>query len=220
MLSDYLDIPLFPLPNVTFFPNTYLPLHVFEKRYRAMTENCLTGDRLMGVVLLKPGWENGYFEQPLISKIFTVGKIVDHERVADGNYNIVLEGITRVRMIEEYPTQPYRTAHVEVLQDWPLDDRKKELSDIMKELRQVTNRLGEVLPQARPLVQNAFGAHPHPGVVGHHLATSLVIDAYDRQSILEQDDPLRRLRLILVQLRNIIFQLQTQTIRGEVADED
>ena len=70
MLPEYVDIPIFPLPNVTFFPQTVLPLHVFEPRYVEMVANCLRGDKLMGVALLREGWQKDYFGQPPIYKNF------------------------------------------------------------------------------------------------------------------------------------------------------
>ena len=50
-------IPLFPLPNVVLFPSVCLPLHIFEPRYREMTADALDGDRIIGMVLLRPGWD-------------------------------------------------------------------------------------------------------------------------------------------------------------------
>ena len=51
-------IPIFPLPNVVLFPNVFLPLHIFEPRYRKMVDDALNGDRIIGMVLLRPGWES------------------------------------------------------------------------------------------------------------------------------------------------------------------
>jgi Lon protease-like protein len=53
-MSDLL--PIFPLPNVVLFPNVFLPLHIFEPRYRTMIADALASDRMIGMVLLKPGW--------------------------------------------------------------------------------------------------------------------------------------------------------------------
>lgn len=220
MIPEFLDIPIFPLPNVTFFTKTFLPLHVFEPRYRAMTENCLYGDRLMGVALMREGWQRDYFGRPPICKTFGVGKIVDHESLADGCYNIVLEGSYRVRLIEEYPTSPYRTARVEVLLDPPIDDHRLTVSGLMREMHETTDRLAGMLPQARELIQTAWNAHPHPLVIANHLASSLVIDPYDRQSILEQNDPIRRLQLLRIQLANLTEQLIRHAIHEEVIEED
>ena len=60
---------LFPLPNLVLFPHVMQPLHVFEPRYRQMTADALTGDRLIGLVLLKPGWEADYEGKPAVPDV-------------------------------------------------------------------------------------------------------------------------------------------------------
>ncbi len=220
MLPDYLDIPIFPLPNVTFFPQTYLPLHVFEPRYRTMVENALAGDRLLGVALLKEGWQANYFGHPPICKTFGLGRIVDHERTGDGRYNIVLEGLFRVRLIQEFPTSPFRTGRVQVLLERAIDGRREEVSSLTRELREVSGRLARLVPDSKEIIAAAWNSHLHPLVVANQLAGSLVVDAYDRQSILEQDDPLRRMRLVLIQLGMIAMQLSGGHVHEEVAEEE
>ena len=59
-------IPIFPLPNAVLFPNVFLPLHIFEPRYREMVADALQGDRIIGMVLLRPGWEADYDGRPAI----------------------------------------------------------------------------------------------------------------------------------------------------------
>ena len=54
------SIPIFPLPTVVLFPNVFLPLHIFEPRYRQMIAEALAGDRIIGMVLLRPGYEDDY----------------------------------------------------------------------------------------------------------------------------------------------------------------
>jgi Lon protease-like protein len=220
MVPEYLDIPIFPLPNVTFFAQTYLPLHVFEPRYLKMTSNALAGDCLMGVALLKDGWQRDYFGHPSIHKTFGVGKIVDWEHRPHGHYNIMLEGIARVRLIQEYPTKPYRTAHVQVLQEAPIDRSHGEVSALLREMCEATDRLSELLPQFKQSIAAAWAAHPHPLVTGNLLTAALVVDPYDRQSILEQDEPLRRLGLVQVQLSNLAHQLEVNPLHEEVVEED
>ena len=51
-------IPIFPLPAVVFFPKTFLPLHIFEPRYRAMVADAATGGECIGMALVKEGWED------------------------------------------------------------------------------------------------------------------------------------------------------------------
>ena len=70
------SIPLFPLPNVVLFPNVFLPLHIFEPRYRKMIADALEGDRIIGMVLLRPGYEAEYEGRPPIYQVGCAGVIV------------------------------------------------------------------------------------------------------------------------------------------------
>ena len=79
-----LDLPLFPLPNVVLFPDVCLPLHIFEPRYRQMLAHALHGDRLIGMVLLKPGDAADYDGQPPVYEIGCAGLITFAERLDDG----------------------------------------------------------------------------------------------------------------------------------------
>jgi Lon protease-like protein len=223
MTPEYLDIPLFPLPNVTFFPKTFLPLHVFEPRYRRMIANCLNGDRMLGVTLLKEGWQRDYFGRPPVCKSFGVGKIIDYDQLDNGCYNIVLEGLYRVRLIEEFSASDYRVARVQVLQDPPIDGIRKQVSEIMREMNVATEHLMDLMPQMSEMIAAARSSHTHPLVIADQLVSSIVMDAYERQSILEQDDPIRRLHLLLIQMRNMEYQLDPNQAMGSVegvAEED
>jgi len=117
-MSDLL--PLFPLPNVVLFPNVFLPLHIFEPRYREMVSDALTGDRLIGMVLLKPGWERDYEGRPPIYPIGCSGLMTHVERLPDGRYNIVLRGVERFRVVEEDHTRSYRRAVIEQIAEEPV----------------------------------------------------------------------------------------------------
>ena len=105
-------IPLFPLPNVVLFPNVFLPLHVFEPRYRAMIGDALDGDRIVGMVLLQPGYEADYEGRPPVFPIGCAGLITRAEPLGDGRYNVILRGLERFRIEREDTDRPYRVAHV------------------------------------------------------------------------------------------------------------
>src|SRR5437762_11771699 len=89
---DLSAVALFPLPGVVLFPRAVLPLHIFEDRYRAMMADALAGGRLIAVALLKPGWEKTYYGRPEIEPVVCVGQILSHEKLADGKYNLLLQG--------------------------------------------------------------------------------------------------------------------------------
>ena len=60
-------LPIFPLPDQTFFPRTFLPLHIFEARYRAMITDCMGRDRRLAIASLKPGYESSYDGRPPVN---------------------------------------------------------------------------------------------------------------------------------------------------------
>jgi Lon protease-like protein len=118
-----LDFPgsalLFPLPNSVFFPHVIFPLHIFEPRYRKMTEDALDGNRLIAMALLKPGWEElPKGTEPPIEGMVCLSKITAEEKLPDGRYYLVLEGRARARVLREAPTGlPYRIGELELCED-------------------------------------------------------------------------------------------------------
>src|SRR5919109_539474 len=104
-MSDLL--PIFPLPNVVLFPNVFLPLHIFEPRYREMVADALASDRLIGMVLLKPGWQSDYEGRPSVYPIGCAGLITHAEKLDDGRYNIILRGIEKFRIGSETTDRIY-----------------------------------------------------------------------------------------------------------------
>ncbi|HTU99823.1 MAG TPA: LON peptidase substrate-binding domain-containing protein [Luteitalea sp.] len=106
-------IRLFPLTNVVLFPDVYLPLHIFEARYRAMTRDALAGDTLIGMTVLREGWQQDYDGAPPIYATGCAGTIVHHDALDDGRFNLILQGVSRFEVIEEVEAgTPYRVARV------------------------------------------------------------------------------------------------------------
>ena len=114
-MSDLL--PIFPLPNVVLFPNVFLPLHIFEPRYREMVADAVASDRMIGMVLLRPGWQHEYDGCPPVYPVGCSGVITHVEPMPDGRYNIVLRGVERFRILEEDHVKSYRRALVEPVPD-------------------------------------------------------------------------------------------------------
>jgi len=123
-MSDLL--PLFPLPNVVLFPNVFLPLHIFEPRYREMVADAAASDRMIGMVLLRPGWERDYQGRPPIYPIGCSGVMTHVERLQDGRYNLVLRGLERFRIVEEDHDRSYRRAIVEPLHERALSRDERD----------------------------------------------------------------------------------------------
>ena len=132
-LKDFGNVSrLFPLPGVVLFPHAILPLHIFEPRYRQMTEDALGSDRLITIVQIRPpaGWASP--TEPSLEEYGCLGQIFKHERLADGRFNFLLLGRKRVRLTREVPSgRLYRTSEVQVVEDvapsLPLETERSEL---------------------------------------------------------------------------------------------
>jgi uncharacterized protein len=105
-------IPVFPLPNVVFFPKTYLPLHIFEPRYRQMVADATAGGQCIAMGLLKEGWESDYYGNPPIYPILCVGRLVSVQPLSDGRSNILLQGLECCDIQEEHFDKSYREATI------------------------------------------------------------------------------------------------------------
>jgi Lon protease-like protein len=185
-------LPIFPLPNVVLFPHVFLPLHIFEPRYRAMVTDALAGDRMIGMVLLRPGWEGEYEGNPPVYPIGCAGLITHHEPLPDGRSNIVLRGVAKFRIVREQEDRLYRTAEVESM-DEILADRDRE------EIRAARRRLESLLvPQAQG--RGAETRMP-PAMSDEDLINALAqymeLEPLEKQALLEREGLLARCRSLI-----------------------
>jgi Lon protease-like protein len=186
-----MSLPLFPLPTVVLFPNVFLPLHIFEPRYRQMVEESLKGDRIIGMVLLRPGYEADYDGAPPIYPTGCSGLITHAERLDDGRYNLVLRGLEKFTITrEEVPAvgQLYRSAVVS-----PVDETITEGARMT--LRLERQKLQNLLT---PLFNGGFDyrlpeAMPDEDLI-NALAQYLEFDPMEKLALLERQGPLARCR--------------------------
>jgi Lon protease-like protein len=186
-------LPLFPLPTVVLFPNVFLPLHIFEPRYRDMMADALASDRVIGMVLLRPGWETDYNGRPAIYPIGCSGVITHVEHLPDGRYNLVLRGIERFRVINEEADRSYRRGQVEWLREDPLTHEDRQL---MQGLR---SRLESLIAPSgeRPGTEVRAAAGMNDEDLVNALAQYLDLDPVEKQALLEQDGVRRRAESLL-----------------------
>src|SRR5262245_19205227 len=125
---------LFPLPNLVFFPHVLQPLYIFEPRYRQMTADALSGDGLIALTMLQDSGDAHPEDRPAIHKVATLGKNVARQRHEDGRYNIILRGLSHLRIIREIDkSKLYRDAEVELLPERRPEDPGIE-ADMIKQL--------------------------------------------------------------------------------------
>jgi Lon protease-like protein len=142
---------LFPLSNVVLLPETTMPLHVFEPRYRTMLADALESDRLIGLQLVKPG-EPGDAARPEVFPVGCAGEVVHHEPLEDGRSNILLRGAFRYRIDAEPPTDtPYRIAEITPIGISPLprtDGAGRTPRELRRDLVEGVRRLADGVGRA------------------------------------------------------------------------
>lgn len=180
-------LPLFPLPSVVFFPNTRLPLHVFEPRYRDLIRDVLETDQRFGIVLLQPGWENDYYGAPAIHSWGTIGTIEQAVPIGQDRYNIVVRGDGRFRILDEVPSAPYRTARVVVERD--IMHTPDEAYAQRLWLADVSRQYLRYLPEQIPVPEIDTVSLD---ALTNALIMSLNLEAEEKQKLLEENDILKR----------------------------
>ena len=198
-------LPIFPLPGLTFFPGTLLPLHIFEARYRAMVTDCLARDRRLAAVGLKPGYEAGYEGKPAVYAVAGAGEIVRYERLATGRFNILVRGDCRVRIQTELPTDTlYRMASARVLDDAVARGEGGRLTAQADRVKVACLKLLKAQGQSSPEVERALRAAAVPGMVADRIASAVIPDPLLRQELLEILDVGRRLDRLATALDDLL----------------
>lgn len=195
---------LFPLPGGVFFPHTRLPLHVFEPRYRAMTEEALADRIPITVVKLTDPRTYDEAGRPAYHPVGCVGFVTHHQRLPDGRFNILLEGVARIRILEERgdSPRPYRVARAELLREAVgsqqlVSAQMNTLQGIIVGLRSAHERLADA-------ISRTISHAPTPGAVADALASLILSDASARQGVLEELSVSARLDAVTDQLTQLI----------------
>ena len=187
-------IPLFPLPNVVFFPRTYLPLHIFESRYRRMVRDAAASHRMIGMVLLKEGWETDYAGAPPIFPIGAVGRMVTVQALSDGRFNILLQGLGRFEIQEELWCESYRQGRIR-LAGFSAPERKLP-SDVRAELVKLVGNF--LLSREDGVALANFLKQPvDDEALVHNLSFALDFTPLEKQFLLEADSLVQQARRLV-----------------------
>jgi len=184
-------LPLFPLPNVVLFPSVFLPLHIFEPRYREMVADALASDRMIGMVLLRPGWQRDYEGRPPIYPVGCSGVITHFEKLPDGEYNIVLRGLDRFRIVEEDDQRSYRRAVIEPLVERAMtaDDRaviRRQRSRLETLLSPAADKAVIAAPEGSRTSDRRMPASMSDEDTVNALAQYLDFEPLEKQALLEK----------------------------------
>jgi ATP-dependent Lon protease len=188
-----MELPMFPLGTV-LFPSVFLPLHVFEPRYREMTRRCLDADGPgeFGVVLIERGAEVGGGD--VRTSVGTVARILEAAELEDGRWVLGTIGTRRIKVNEWLPDDPYPLADVD---DWdspvaePDDvDRYRALVATLRRVLALKSELGD------SAVRATIDLSDDPVLGSFQVAAVSPLGPADQQHVLAAETTAERLELL------------------------
>lgn len=191
---------LFPLPNLVLYPQVIQPIHVFEPRYRQLTTDAMHSDKLIAITLLKPGWEENYDGKPAIYPIGCLGRVVAEQTLPDGRFNLLLRGISRIRIGQEVPgDQLYRIAKAKLLRDGPLPEVDVAMS-LRRELSERVLARFAGNSTARDQLNELFQGEMTLGPLCDVLSFALPLPVEEKQVLLDLLDVATRAHKLIEQI--------------------
>jgi Lon protease-like protein len=190
---------VFPLPDSILFPNTLLPLLIFEPHYRLMLEDCLRGNSLITVALMRKGAPKSLLDAPTYA-VAGLGRVTTVMRLPDSTSRIFLGGIARVAIRRYTQRRPYPIAEIELLESLPtepgrMDDRRLRIVSLFRAL------VGDREDAAREFIAR-IEEMKDPEITANLISAGLDVDSHVKQRLLETLDlpeRLERLALLLVE---------------------
>ena len=187
------EVPVFPLSNVVLFPYVLLPLHIFEDRYKKMLHDSLSGEKLITMALLKPGWEKNYYDNPDVYDISCLGRVISTEYFEDGRANVILYGLKRVQIMKFLESTHYRLAEVSLINemsDGTDELYRKHIEDLLLEWNQ---SMKEDQKAHRIEINTSLSLDK----LTDTLTTLIITNVFDRQQLLEEINPVKRAEIII-----------------------
>ena len=190
---DVAEVPVFPLPGTVLLPRTFISLHVFEPRYRAMMEFCIEGPRLLAIAMLDDRRPPDAHQRPAIHAMAGLGALRRAAKLPDGRYNLVLEGVARVDLSDELgPDYVFRRARGALREDRGTTQNLQRETESLRAL--AMRALAQTGADNKELMAGISEAG-EPGALADLVGAALVESARDRQRILDAIDIANRLEL-------------------------
>jgi len=209
-------MPLFPLAGVVLLPHAVLPLHIFEPRYRQMVEHAIDGAGQLAVAVFEgERWKREYHGSPPIRPVVCVGQVIQHEKLADGRYNLLVQGVCRGRIKKEIPPDGDRLYRQAMLEPVEADQTNEEsLEESRHRLRQMLSQSPLTSLAASENICQCLDREEAPtSAVLELVGVSLISDDQVRYRLLEEGDPGARAEIIereMQSLRSLLTRAELQ----------
>ena len=207
-LECFDSIPVFPLNHVHLFPGCLLSLHIFEPRYIDLLKYAMDHDDVLAIAdpqsvidLHQPDLYCKY--TPHVPPLVGAGFIVDVKKTRIDTYNVLLQGINRLEILEEHPMDHrFRQFSTRFKEDDPVDSDQLTLSNI--QLRQLIVQLGQSHPDFEDVTSSLLQHYVNPDIFTHLIVSQLTESKKLKKQIFLETNPLLRNEIIEEEVGRLI----------------
>ena len=188
-------ISILPLRNSVLFPGSIIPIDVGRKKSVKLVEEAISKERpVIGIVTQR----DARTEEPGPTDLFSVGcaaRILKVIKLAKDNFSVILQGVSRIRLLEVGGQDPFMTAKVQPLPDAPSTD--VELDALVMNLKDVAKRVIKLMPELPKEASALVDSVTEPGQLADLITSNLDVQVDEKQDVLETFDLKNRLRKVL-----------------------
>lgn len=188
-------LPIFPLPGIQLFPGAFLPLHIFEPRYRLMMDYCVENDDEIAITSIRSDFE--------IESVFGWGKIVQRDILPDGRSNILIQGYGVAEIVRYKSQEPFIIASVEKRPNQFGHLNRIEYREILIEILRLTRMHLKYMEAEEEFIEELGKLRNHPFPVDI-ITSFLELDFKLKQEILSCQDPYDKASKLLYSIKSLI----------------
>ncbi len=210
------QLPILPIRNIVVFPGTVMPLNVGRPKSKALLDEVMPGEKLIGVLTQR----NADTEDPRDADLHSIGvicTILKLFKLPDGNQSIIVHGLARFRMGKVEQHTPFTRAQIEVLEE--IQPESTNLEALLASVRQQANRVIELSPNTPDEAAQVLASITSPSALADFLAANLQAEVDEKQVMLAELDVEIRLKLIAAKLATQLDVLELQNkIQSQVKE--
>jgi ATP-dependent Lon protease len=216
-LPSELSLPILAIRNTVIFPVLAFPINVGRDKSLDAVERALAGDKLLGIV----SQQDAKNEDPDVSELHTVGtvvKILKSVKMPGNKLNVIIQGLSRIKIEKWEQTSPSLRAHVRVHEE-PTESTP-EIESLMSTMRELAQKIIDLSPHIPSEASFLVRSIDNPGILADIVASNLSIGVEDKQDLLETMDTKERITKVIALLNKEIQVLElSNKIQTEVKGE-
>ncbi len=217
MTGKIVEIPLLAIRNTVIFPVLAFPINVGREKSLKAVDKAMEGDRLMGILAQK----DAKIEDPDTGELHMVGtavKILKSVKMPGNKLNVIIQGLSRIRIIEYIHTEPYLKARVEMIDEQEI--KGVEVNAQLMNLREQAQRIIELSPHIPSEASFLVKSIDNPAILSDIVASNLSVSVEEKQELLETLDVRDRMDKVVALLTKEIQVLElSNKIQSEVKGE-